>query len=804
MSIYTSSTNRVTGLSGIDTDTMVDQLMTAESTKYNSLQRKQQWKTWQQDAFRTVIDKLKTFQSNYFSSANMSTNLKYSSALQNFKSSVLDSNGNEANAISVSKISNSGNYKVSVQQVATTTKYSGSKIDKSVTTSNSLDDIADAINNKEEMGFSVTYDGVTKNITLNRDTDFGGNADADSVFNAINQKLETAFGKDSLAQDSNGNALNVIQVTRDPDTDKITFATSSAGHSFSVSATNNYGSSVKGTFANINDENASDDKEERTMEIIAGDKTYEITVNVTGGETADQMAKKLNSALQNAKLIADDSDDPEDIDSANPKKVNISSYMSFSASDEENGFVLKSKKAGMEIQIANYGEIIDDVESDYLEERASLSDLGFDAATSNKINTSDKLENIFSKLENPNIPEDDEDFVVDENTDLSTDYLDKSGALTMTINGTTVSVGTDKSLQVMMEKINSSDMGVKLSYNSITEKFTLESAETGANSAISIGSGDADDKTTAILNDIFGIDTSNTADYQKGQDSIFTIDGVQTSRSSNDVEVDGLTFTINSTTLKTGADADINDTSKYDELTIKSEQDVDTTYEKIQGFVDAYNDIVTTLNGLVGEKRAKSDDYTYYEPLTTAEKDEMTESQIEQWEEKAKTGLLYKDSTISTFLSKMRSAMYGSVTLSNGKTTALYSIGITTSSDYTDNGKLVIDEDKLREAIEKNGDEITELFTKSGTGLADTLDKLLESAVGSKGTLREKAGIEGTASATENILSKEIKELNNKISDEKARLVKKETAYYKQFSAMESVINQQNTQMNTLTSLLSS
>jgi len=795
MSIYTSSTNRVTGLSGIDTDSMVDQLMTAESAKYNNLQRKQQWKVWQQDAFRTVIDKLQTFQKSYFSTSSTKDSLKFQAAFQNFKSSVVDAKGNESNAISVSNITNSGSYEISVEQLATTTKYTSSKLTSEIKSSATLESIADAINIKDEMGFSVTYDGVTKNITLNREDDFGGavdNFDTSALVDKINEKLADAFGIDSVSGEAAVQVDTYALESGDyQGENSLKFITSGDGHSLSVGATKNYGASVKGTFADINDENASDDKEERTMWISMDKKTYEITVNVTGKETPQQMASKLNSALKSATLKIDNSDDPVVIDPEKPKKVNISGSLSFSATDEENGFELKSKKYNTEIEISNYGEIIEDVDNETLYERAGLEDLGFSETTSNKINVNNSLKSIFTKLKTAY--DYDEDYTGDEDITLDEDdpafkYLDESGALTMEINGTKVSIGTDKSLDVLMEKINTSNMGVKLSYNSIKQEFSLETSSTGVASKIEV----TDEKTKNILNDIFGIDVDNTTDdehYQKGVDAIFTIDGVRTSRASNTVDVDGLSFTINSKTTET--------------LTIKAEQDVDATYDKIQGFVDSYNDLITTLSGLTNEKRAKSDDYSYYEPLTSAEKDAMTDDEVEQWEEKAKTGLLYRDSTISSLLSKMRSALYGSVTLENGKSIGLYDIGITTSSDYSGSGKLEIDEDKLKKAISENGSSIVTLFTKSGTGIADQLDKILDSAVGTKGTLRAKAGIEGTSSEDSNTLSKEIKDLNDRITQEKERLIKKENAYYLKFSQMESAISKQNSQMNYITSLLS-
>ena len=149
--------------------------------------------------------------------------------------------------------------------------------------------------------------------------------------------------------------------------------------------------------------------------------------------------------------------------------------------------------------------------------------------------------------------------------------------------------------------------------------------------------------------------------------------------------------------------------------------------------------------------------------------------------------------------------MYSSINKNDGTSTALYKIGITTSSNYTDNGKLIIDEDALKKAIQENPDDIEAIFTGNGTsgkGIADTLNELVDSAIGTKGSLRQKAGIEGTSSANENTLSKQIKELNERITQEKERLTTKENNYYTMFSNMESSITNANSQLDSLISML--
>jgi len=110
--------------------------------------------------------------------------------------------------------------------------------------------------------------------------------------------------------------------------------------------------------------------------------------------------------------------------------------------------------------------------------------------------------------------------------------------------------------------------------------------------------------------------------------------------------------------------------------------------------------------------------------------------------------------------------------------------------------------EKLKKAISENGSSIVELFTRSKEGLADQMNTIIESAIGTKGSLRDRAGIEGTASVDQNILSKAIKELNEKITTEKEKLATKETNYYKMFSSMESAMTSMDSQLSALQSML--
>lgn len=750
--MYTNTT-RITGLSGsgIDTDAMIEKMMHAESAKLYRYQRNVSWKTWQQDAYRNVIKKFQDFQNKWLSSVGTSTSLKYSTAFASFKNSVKSSKGGDSDAITINKSTSSQKYEIEISQLAQSDTYVSAGTTGKVIKSDANIDLG-ALANKltgDGMSFSVTLDGKEKTINLEA-SDFAGvnlssmsAADqATAIQDKINEKLKDAFGTESKGQkvsvslDANGrfsvneNLGHEISIGG-AGTSKESYAT------FSTSASSQ---AVKESYGNFN--------------VTVNGKTYTVTVDKDDTSSIDA---KINSALTKA------------VDSTG-KQVDISGYLAARIDTDGGKDELILAAGSSDVTISNVDSTLSGAVSDAT--LKSSNDLqnyfNIDYATTKTTNTT-TLEDIFDSS-----------------------LWDADGKASLTINGEKIEFSKDDNLATFLENINSSDAEVKVSYNATNRKFTFESAESGAVNEIKFG---GDLSTNRVLESM-GFDTSNMAAQRTkaAQDAVVKIDGVETSRTSNNIELDGMEITLNKVT------------EAGETITIGNETDVDGIYDTIKTFVDEYNTLIEDLNKQVKERRAKSDDYTYYEPLTDQEKKEMDEDEIKLWEEKAKTGLLYRDSTISTILSKMRSAIYTPVTKSDGTKTALYDLGITTSSEYADSGKLVIDETKLKDAIKNNIDDIQAIFTGKGTtsgkGLAENLEGIIESAVGRKGALREKAGIAGTSSVNENTLSKQIKDLNEKISREKEKLIRKEQRYYSMFSMMESSIMNSNNQINALFSMM--
>jgi len=357
------------------------------------------------------------------------------------------------------------------------------------------------------------------------------------------------------------------------------------------------------------------------------------------------------------------------------------------------------------------------------------------------------------------------------------------------INGEKFSFTAENTIADVISAVNKSDAGVKLSYSSLSDSFSMETIESGSKFGINITETSGD-----FLSKIFGSDkftggVLNSDAVTAGTDAIVSINGNEFSRTSNNFTVEGVSLQLTNVSAKKfdGAGNEIG----YEETTVSTERDTEAVFETIKSFVEDYNKMIEKLNGYVYAEPT----YREYAPLTDAQRDEMTESQIEKWEEKSKQGLLYRDSTIRTFLQKMRSALY---TRSDSSSIALYDIGIETSSNMDDRGKLVIDEEALKEALSTNMEEVEKLFAGEN-GLSSKLTKIMDDtakvSAATPGELVRLAGAkESKATQTNSTLYAELKRIDDRISLLNTRYEKEKDRYWKQFNAMETIISNYSSQ----------
>lgn len=301
---------------------------------------------------------------------------------------------------------------------------------------------------------------------------------------------------------------------------------------------------------------------------------------------------------------------------------------------------------------------------------------------------------------------------------------------------------------------------------------------------------DADGK--ALMNSLFGSDTiSNhtSADITAGQNARLTVDGTVIERNSNTFELDGITMELTSEYHDTGTP-----------IRLTTSRDTDKIVDSLKSFVEDYNALVEELN----EHLKETANYKKYAPLTDEQKKEMSDKEIELWEEKSKEGLLHNDANITSFLGDMRMVLYSSV---EGAGLSLYDIGIETSDNWRDNGKLVIDEDVLKSMAATNPDAICKLFTDRdqglGTGMQNALKDAANVSSGSPGTMVRYAGTKDVLT-TSNTLYEEMKHISETLSNLNTKYQLEKTRYWNQFNAMEQAISNMNSQSSWLTQQFSS
>ena len=374
-----------------------------------------------------------------------------------------------------------------------------------------------------------------------------------------------------------------------------------------------------------------------------------------------------------------------------------------------------------------------------------------------------------------------------DDTKLTISAIDANGAMA----SKDIEITETDTMDSLIAKINQQS-GVTAFYDSVSKQISFTAKNTGGidGSEITLNSsgGTVDGNFITKLN--LGTSATDTpkAVVTEGSNAEFVYNGITTERTSNTFRINGVELTLKQVT----------ETGKP--VTFSSTADVDSIYDSIKNFVDKYNEIIDKISDKIGETK-----YRDYAPLSDAQKKEMTDDDIEKWEEKAKSGTLKNDQILSSVLTKMRSSL-GSIVNTGGAFKRLSDIGISTTNNYLEGGKLEIDEDKLKEAITADPNSVYKLFqnssakTSSENGLAQMVRANLKTAMDD---IKTKAGSSSSVNNTFT-LGKLLNQYSSRITDFEDRLKNIEDRYWSRFTAMETAINNANSQSAYLTSMMSS
>lgn len=375
-------------------------------------------------------------------------------------------------------------------------------------------------------------------------------------------------------------------------------------------------------------------------------------------------------------------------------------------------------------------------------------------------------------------------------TKLSDMGIAKDAAFSVTVGGETKTFTIDQNTTLSDLANEISKLGVKANYDAGQGRFYINASDSGTDKDFTITSSDPSALETLGL----GAGSTKVA----ATDATVIYNGVEYTQGSNNFSINGLSFTVKDLTTTTDAAGNV---VKDDPMTISVETDVEAIYDKIKNFVKEYNSLIEEMNKLYNADSAKD-----YNMLTDDEKDDMSDKEIEKWEDKIKESLLRRDDSVNNMLNIMHkiTSTRMDVTMPDGSTRrmSLSSLGINTGS-YTENGKLHIYGDSedseysgktntLMEMLQSDPDAVLQTLTGVGKDLYTKFQKAMKSS--------------NLSSALTFYNDKEydiqIDDYKDKIKTLQEKMNDAQDKYYKQFATMESKLAQMNAQMSYLSSML--
>ncbi|MCI9220725.1 MAG: flagellar filament capping protein FliD [Lachnospiraceae bacterium] len=284
--------------------------------------------------------------------------------------------------------------------------------------------------------------------------------------------------------------------------------------------------------------------------------------------------------------------------------------------------------------------------------------------------------------------------------------------------------------------------------------------------------------------------TTYGAHKDSAADAKITLNGVEYTSNKNTFDINGLTLTVSATT------------AKGESVTITTEDDTNGIYDMVKNFFKEYNAVINQMDKLYNADAAKG-----YEPLTDEEKEAMSDSQIEEWENKIKDAALRKDGTLSTFASEMKRIMMEGVEV-DGKKMYLANFGIGTLNYFVaadnernayhidgdpDDENTANNPDKLKSMIANDPDTVVSFFTQLSQKMSDKMFDMMKSVEGVSSAM---TAYEDKRMQTDydNYTAK-IKELEKKLADY-------EDKWYAKFAAMETALAKMQNNASAVTSLL--
>lgn len=365
----------------------------------------------------------------------------------------------------------------------------------------------------------------------------------------------------------------------------------------------------------------------------------------------------------------------------------------------------------------------------------------------------------------------------------------------------TISVDTNTRISDILEQFGNAGINVK--FDGATGQFVFQNGNALEFEAVGADGSEAKEASNALLKRL-GLTNSDgtkalaaredrTPHKIDGEDAVILLNGVEYTNNTNEFSINGLNITAQGVT---GDDPN-------NAITINVNTDTQGLYDTVKDFLTQYNNIINEITKLYNADTAKG-----YEPLTDEEKDAMNDTEIEKWETKIKDSLLRRDSSLNAIMSAMINSMNKGIVI-NGKTYALSTFGIHTmgflNAVENEQNAFHIDgdeedentannEEKLMKAIKEEPDTVIEFMKQLTSNLYKAIDDQMKG-----NSMRTRYKI-----YNDKEMDKQYKEYTKTISEWEKKVSAKEDYYYKKFSAMETALAKLNSQQSSLAGLLGS
>lgn len=741
--------------SGLDRDSLIEAMTTGTRSKIAKQKQKIQSLKWRQEAYQSISSKLIEFSSNYLSMS--SKNSLISSSF--FAKSDLTVNGTNSKYVKVSGYSNiSDSLAINgVKQLAKKASYTTGTIASQgleISDINLTKEVSALAGGTLEIQMGAD-NKETYIITLKQD---GNYSNAEDVKKALNECLQSTkdskgkalstymeFGEENgllTLKDKGGNG---VKITGGSAVEYLGYEkntdTSAEKDSYPLNA------SKEITYTR---ELGLSDWKGKTIDFMYNGTSVSVELGeITGKDNAEQL-KSIQKSLQDAfnNKIGMNRIRVELDNETNPTKLVFKTKIPDGTKDSNQ---LEDDKTSV-LKVTGG--------------TAPLDALGLSVGDSNHLNLNSKISSFI------------EDTGTDSTYALKINDVDIKG-----ITG-------DSTIQDVIDKINKSNAKVKVTYLETANRFQITSTEQGTSGKIFINTSDG------LAKKLFGGDNTEGKIEESGQDAIINVsyDGVATEirRSSNTFDLEGIAVTVSGEFGYTGDNLD----TTAEAVTFSAKANTEKVINSVKEMVEAYNSIIEAVNKEISTKPNRS-----YTPLTDEQKEEMSESQIEKWEEKAKEGLLFNDSDLSSLASHMRFVLKDA----GLDYQDLEKIGLTASTNASDNGKLVLDEDKLIAALETEPTLVQKLFAGDGTSnglmtnIKNVFDQYAKKEGSSKGILVDKAGSSlAPLSLLTNTIYKQLEDMDKTLKSLQTYLTTEQDRYISKFASLETVIAQMNSQSSWL------